>query len=82
MEGQFKNGWTVPLRDQRIMELIELIEELNPPRLYCFLRRSGFDVFVKGIIRGDAFSDPYFLLFYHLILSIAANAKALDWNCD
>jgi hypothetical protein len=82
MEGQFRRGWTVPLRNQRILELVEIITELNPPRIECFLRRSSFNTFVKGIIGGDAFSDPYFLLFYHLILSVAANAKALAWNRD
>jgi hypothetical protein len=82
MEGQFKTGWTAPLRDQRIFELVEIIQELDPPRIECFLKRSNFDDFVKGIISGDIFNDPYFVCFYHLILSIAANAKALEWNCD
>jgi hypothetical protein len=82
MEGQFKRGWTIPLRNQRIFELVEIIEEFDPPRIECFLRRSHFDGFVKGIIGGQAFNDPYFVCFYHLILSIAANARALDWTRD
>lgn len=82
MDGQFRNGWTVPLRNQRILELVDIIAELDPPRVYCFLNRSNFNTFVKGIIRGDAFNDPYFILFYHLILSIAANAKSLSWSRD
>jgi hypothetical protein len=82
MDGQFRRGWTIPLRDQRIIELVDIIEELDPPRLYCFLKRSDFDTFVKGILGGDAFNDPYFVLFYHLILSIAANAQSLAWNRD
>jgi hypothetical protein len=82
MDGQFRRGWTVPLRNQRIMELIDIIAELDPPRIECFLRRSHFDDFVKGIIRGESLSNPYFLLFYHLVLSIAANAEALNWNQD
>jgi hypothetical protein len=68
------------LRNQRIFELVEIIEEFNPPRIECFLRRSHFDSFVKGIIGGQAFDDPYFVCFYHLILSIAANARALNWT--
>jgi hypothetical protein len=63
MDGQFRNGWTVPLRNQRIIELVDIIAELDPPRIECFLKRSHFDTFVKGIIRGDAFSDPYFICF-------------------
>jgi hypothetical protein len=62
MEGQFKTGWTVPLRNQRILELVQVIEELDPPRIECFLKRSNFDLFVKGIIRSDAFNDPYCLV--------------------
>ena len=31
MEGQFRRGWTVPLRNQRILELVDIITELNPP---------------------------------------------------
>jgi Protein of unknown function (DUF3800) len=82
MEGQFRRGWTVPLRNQRIMELVDIITELDPARIYCFLKRSNFHDFVKGIIRGDAFNDPYFTLSYHTILSIAANADALNWTRD
>src|SRR5262249_46144307 len=82
MEGQFRRGWTAPLRNQRIMELVDVVTALDPPRIECFLRRSDFNTFVRGIIGGDAFNDPYFLLFYHLILSVAANAEALNWSRD
>jgi hypothetical protein len=84
MDGQFRRGWSKSLRDQKIMELVDVITELDPPRIECFLKRSHFNDFVKGIIRGDAFNDPYFILFYHLVLSVAANAEALNWSreCD
>jgi hypothetical protein len=82
MDGLFKNGWTVPLRDQRIFELAEIIEELDPARIECFLKRSDFDNFVSGILPGRTFSDPYFMCFYHMILSIAANAASIPWNKD
>lgn len=81
MDGQFKSGWTIPLRNQLIMKLVGIIEDINPPRVECFLRRSEFDAFVAGIIGGSAFNDPYFILFYHIILSLAAN-KDLGWNSD
>src|SRR5215467_1237650 len=83
--GQFERGWTIPLRDQRVFELVEIIEELDPFRIECFLNRSYFDDFVKGIIRGGhAFNDPYFICFCHIVLSIAARAEDLGWNrqCD
>jgi len=37
---------------------------------------------VKGIIKGHAFNDPYFICFYHTALSIAARAKDIGWNRD
>jgi hypothetical protein len=82
MDGQFRRGWTVPLRDQRILELVEIIEAIDPPRIECFLQRKLFNTFVKGIIRGNAFNDPYFILFYHIVLSIAAHAEELGWHRD
>jgi hypothetical protein len=30
MDGQFKSGWTVRLRNQRIMEFVDIIQELDP----------------------------------------------------
>jgi hypothetical protein len=59
MDGQFRRGWTVPLRNQRIMELIDIIAELDPPRIECFLRRSHFDDF-EGIIRGESLATHIF----------------------
>jgi hypothetical protein len=82
MDGQFRRGWTVPLCNQRILELVDIVAEFDPPRIECFLKRSHFNDFVKDIISGDSFSNPYFLLFYHLVLSVAANAKALNWSPD
>jgi hypothetical protein len=80
-KGQFERGWTPPLRDQLILKLVDIIEEIDPPRIECWLKRSDFDVLVSGITGGSAFNDPYFILFYHLILSIAGN-RDLRWNSD
>jgi hypothetical protein len=81
MEGQFRTGWTTPLRNQLIMELVDIIEQINPARIECFLKQSDFNSFVGGIVEGNSFNNPYFLLFYHLILSVAANAtKGLGWS--
>jgi Protein of unknown function (DUF3800) len=83
MDGPFRRGWTVPLRNQRIMELVDIIAELNPQRVYAFLRREDFNTFVKDILaEGAVFNDPYFTLFYHICLSIGAHADALSWNSD
>jgi Protein of unknown function (DUF3800) len=83
LDGEFKSGWTAPLCNQLILKLIAIIEEFDPSRIECFLKRSDFDDYVRGIVGGSAFNDPYFVLFYHLILSVAVN-KDLGWNsnCD
>lgn len=81
MDGQFKTGWTVPLRNQLIMKLVDIIVKADPHRVECFLRRSDFDNFVSGIVGGSAFNDPYFVLFYQLILSVAVNNQ-IGWNSD
>ena len=84
MDGQFRNGWNEPLRNQRVVELVDIVAELNPVRVECFLNRSDFNSLVKGLtIGGDqSWGDPYFLLFYHLILSVAGNASDIGWNSD
>jgi hypothetical protein len=81
MDGQFRRGWTIPLRDQLILKLVNIIEKIDPPRVECYLRREDFDTFVKDIVGGSAFNDPYFILFYQLILSVAV-ANGIDWNSD
>jgi Protein of unknown function (DUF3800) len=83
-DGPFRRNWTAPLRDQLILELVDIVAEVNPWRIECFLKRDLFDTFVRGLLQSDAFNDPYFILFYQIVLSIAANAPRIGWNtnCD
>jgi hypothetical protein len=80
LDGQFRSGWTVPLRDQLILDLVDIVAAINPWRIECFVKRNLFDTFVKGALQSDTFNDPYFILFYQIVLSVAANAERLSWT--
>ena len=82
LDGPFRRGWTVPLRNKLILELADFIEAINPWRIESFLNRRLFDGFVKGILQTDTFNDPYFILFYQIVLSTGANAEKIGWNPD
>jgi hypothetical protein len=82
MDGQFRRGWTVPLRDKVILELVNVVEAINPWRIESMVDRRLFDTFVKGLLQTDTFADPYFMLFYQIVLSAAANAERIDWNAN
>jgi hypothetical protein len=82
LDGQFRRGWTAPLRNNLILELIDVVTAINPWRIESFVNRKLFDTFVKGILSARAFDDPYFMLFYQIILSVAANAERIGWNSD
>jgi hypothetical protein len=80
--GQFERGWNVPLRNQRIFELAEVIRRSEPlVRVECFLRRSDFENFVRNILDAKFYSDPYFLCFHHVVLSVAVDPE-IGWNKD
>jgi hypothetical protein len=81
-DGQFRRGWTAPLRDKLIMELVDVVTAINPWRIESFVNRRLFNTFVKGILSPPIFEDPYFMLFYQIILSVAANAEKIGWNAD
>jgi hypothetical protein len=81
-DGPFRRNWTAPLRDNLILELVGKVAEVNPWRIKCFFRRDLFDTFVKGLLQSDTFNDPYFILFYQIVLSVAANARRIGWNID
>jgi hypothetical protein len=82
LDGPFKRGWTAALRDKLILELVDIIAAVNPWRIECFVYRQHFDTFVKGLLESDTFNDPYFVLFYQIVLSVAANAKRIGWSSD
>ena len=82
LDGQFRRGWTAPLRDKLITELVDIVAEINPWRIECFVNRNLFNAFVKGILHTETFDDPYFILFYQIVLSVAVNAERIGWNRD
>jgi hypothetical protein len=81
-DGQFRRGWTVPLRDKLILELVDVVTAINPWRVECYLKRNLFNTFVKGILDSRTFDDPYFILFYQIVLSVVANAERIGWHRD
>jgi hypothetical protein len=80
LDGIFRRGWTAPLRDKLILELAEIVAEIDPWRVECFVNRELFNTFVKGILQTDTFNDPYFMLFYQIVLATAANADRIGWT--
>jgi len=50
-DGSFRR-WTAPLRNQLILELVDIVSAINPWRIECFLNRQHFDTFVKGASAG------------------------------
>jgi hypothetical protein len=82
MDGQFRRGWNAPLRNKVIFELVDVVAAINPWRIECFVNRDLFNTFVSGILQSNIFNDPYFMLFYQIVLSISANAQRIGWNRD
>lgn len=82
LKGQFSRGWNASLRDRLILELVDIVSEVNPWRIECFLDRRLFDTFVKGILDSAVFSGPYFVRFYQIVLSVAHNAERIGWSRD
>ena len=82
LDGPFRRGWTPALRNKLILELVDVVTEINPWRVECFINRSLFEAFVKGILESEIFNDPYFMLFYQIVLSVCANAERLGWSPD
>jgi Protein of unknown function (DUF3800) len=81
-DGHFRRGWTAPLRNKLILELVEIVQAINPWRIECFVNRPLYEIFVKGILKSTIFNDPYFMLFYQIIIATGANAERLGWNPD
>ncbi len=80
--GEFRRGWTASLRDKLILELVDVVKAIEPWRIECFLRRRLFEAFVKGVLDSETFNEPYFILFYQIVLSVAVNAKRIGWHHD
>ncbi len=84
LDGQFRRGWTAALRNTLVLELVDVVTEINPWRIECFVNRSLFETFVRGILSSEIFNDPYFTLFYQIVFAVCANAERIGWsqNCD
>jgi hypothetical protein len=82
LDGPFRRGWNPPLRNKLVIELADIVTEIDPWRIECFVNRSLFETFVKGILESEIFNDPYFMLFYQIVLSVAANAERIGWSPD
>ena len=67
--GQFQ-GWPEGLRSQKVFELAEIIVAHIAARADVAIRWDHFQHFIKGHYGGPEFESPYFLLFYHLILTV------------
>jgi hypothetical protein len=82
LDGQFRRGWSAALRNKLILELVDVVTEINPWRIECFVNRSLFETFVKGIVPTEIFNDPYFMLFYQIVFAVCANAERIGWSQD
>jgi hypothetical protein len=82
LDGPFRRGWTAPLRDKLILQLVDIVNAINPWRIESFVNRKLFNTFIGGLLSSDTFNDPYFMLFYHIVLSAGANAERIGWNPD
>lgn len=82
LDGPFRHGWSAALRNKLILELVDVVAPINPWRVECFVNRRLFDDYVKGILQSAIFQDPYFMLFYQIVLSVCANAERICWNPD
>jgi hypothetical protein len=62
--------WTEPQRDKRIGELVALIRGKANYRIDAVLAKPNYERIVRGKIPKEI-DDPYFILFYNVILAMA-----------
>jgi hypothetical protein len=75
VEFHKKKGWTRSLRDKFMMDAADIIRTHIRERVAVWARREHFDKHLATLalpFARDAAEHPYFLCFYHLILSVAA----------
>jgi hypothetical protein len=79
-------GWTALLRDKFMLDAADIIRTHVRERIGVWARREYFDKHLKTLAlpyARDAAEHPYFLCFYHLILSVAAlHSLAVPEPCD
>lgn len=67
LKGQFESGWTLPLRDQKILELADVIAEHASLKIGVSLHTQTYNEFVAELAPALEYRDPYFLCYYVLI---------------
>jgi hypothetical protein len=70
LRGQFERGWTPALRDQRVLELCEIIRKHAELCADSWLYRVNFDDLVANIVDLPEFNSPYGACFYQLIFAL------------
>jgi hypothetical protein len=70
-------GWPAALCDQKVLMLAEIVERHALVFIESSLERAVYDRHVKNttIPALKMFNDPYFLCFYHLVISVAAQHR-------
>lgn len=69
-DGQFKR-WPAPLRDQRVFELAEVIDKYAVARIAAVALQKDFNEHIRGVSPWRELDDPYFMLFYQVIVLTA-----------
>jgi hypothetical protein len=67
LRGEF-DGWPGRLRDQKIFELAEVAERWAVARISAMVWKADFDAHIKGASPWRELDNPYFLLFYQIII--------------
>jgi hypothetical protein len=77
LTGQFA-GWPAPLRDQKVFELAEVIEKYAVARIAAVVSQQDYNNHIKGVSPWQELDDPYFMLFYQIIVLTAHFIKNLE----
>jgi hypothetical protein len=77
LTGQFE-GWPGPLRDQKVLELAEVIEKYAVARIAAVVRQQDYNAHIKGVSPWQELDDPYFMLFDQIIVLTAQFFKNLE----
>lgn len=76
-EGQF-SGWPSALRDQKVFELAEVAEKYAVARISAVVLQQDFNQYIKGVSPWRELDDPYFMLFYQIIVLTAQFIEKLE----
>ncbi len=75
--GQFRRGWNPRLRDQKLLELAEIIPKHALFRADISMSPEIWRLYIKGTMFTESVNSPYFYLFYALLTAIAIHNKRL-----